>query len=956
MNDGPACPADCRVLVVDGFQDTASSLSRAGYSDVVEVPGAKLASALTEGPPPHVLLAGLKTSGDSGELLLPPGVDEVLIADQPMPAVVALLPPAVSEVDSDSDDEMAARGRERALAKLRQQGVVDVLSAPCYPRALAVLWKAAARRSMSSELRRVCSDYAADCPPTLYSAVAPSLEASTSTTPWRRASMLDAMGVSEPCHAQTFSSERPLLAWLAEREQDADGNNGGPGRSAFVFYNILAHLSEHHANYGTPWGISMLHNFAVAPDGSVNCVFSSSVHSDIEELYAAPEGALAGTPSDVYTAGCVLFRMLHRMDPGADPAKAMVELRHRILPMGFLQSKPVEAAFVLSMLQPNPAARPTVPQLMTSELLAPAAAEHNRRKLASRGSRDRLMAEADVEQAAVDSAAMTQRGDSALDLERAAVVTDIMAAFLAQMYTRLHQQHAELRAQANHVDADLSEVRSSLGELQLNREVSPQDCAGNKRRRSTCPGGDWLRLTPEEESAAGRERGTQSARCFLRDDMDIFSCIEPREGEVEASAPSTTAAPGAPTVAADAEDRISRRWARLERQLPIMESMYLQHCAACRKQGAEDGKGADGSPLASHLAAFAKDLNKFSKFGRLRRHAALVQSSLHVSQGSHMICSMAFGCEDHMFATAGTATHKIKLYQVAPLLRHQGPDGESDRASGGAAAHYPLMEFETDDKLSSISWNRYLRNYLVSSDYGGAVTLWDTGKGERVRSFTEHGKRVWSADFSVLDPKLILSGGDDSTVRLWSVSEPCSAMSLRLCAPAYSVKFSPTNANLLAVGCANYRAYLYDIRNTGTPLLSIAGHQKAVSYVRFMGGGQLVTGSTDSTVKHWDVPDGLEASNGPRLRACYRDHVNEKCFVGLDVREDGYILAGSETNEVACYYSGLPAPVLRHKFTNQHQIAGRRPAASSVAWSTASNLFLAANSVGSVELLEMTSC
>ena len=37
------------------------------------------------------------------------------------------------------------------------------------------------------------------------------------------------------------------------------------------------------------------------------------------------------------------------------------------------------------------------------------------------------------------------------------------------------------------------------------------------------------------------------------------------------------------------------------------------------------------------------------------------------------------------------------------------------------------------------------------------------------------------------------------------------------------------------------------------PLAVIGGHRKAVSYVRFLGGDQLVSASTDNKLKLWDI-------------------------------------------------------------------------------------------------------
>jgi protein suppressor of PHYA-105 1 len=165
-----------------------------------------------------------------------------------------------------------------------------------------------------------------------------------------------------------------------------------------------------------------------------------------------------------------------------------------------------------------------------------------------------------------------------------------------------------------------------------------------------------------------------------------------------------------------------------------------------------------------------------------------------------------------------------------------------------------------------------------------------------------------------------------------------------------SVQWSPEYPHLLAAGASNCKAYLYDLRRHDTPLGVIPGHSKSVSYVRHASGSQLLTASTDSTVRLWDVTGSsagvsladvmhdVEGSGGvdgdakgagpsaaadaaggqangaagqwgshstPRLavtpRLTYRGHINERNFVGLSVSSEGYIACGSEDNSVYVY-------------------------------------------------------
>lgn len=69
------------------------------------------------------------------------------------------------------------------------------------------------------------------------------------------------------------------------------------------------------------------------------------------------------------------------------------------------------------------------------------------------------------------------------------------------------------------------------------------------------------------------------------------------------------------------------------------------------------------------------------------------------------------------------------------------------------------------------------------------------------------------------------------------------------------------------------------------------GHRKAVSYVRFLNGYELVSASTDSTLRMWDT----KLCTNTRV---FNGHNNEKNFVGLSVF-DNFMACGSETNEVS---------------------------------------------------------
>ena len=69
-----------------------------------------------------------------------------------------------------------------------------------------------------------------------------------------------------------------------------------------------------------------------------------------------------------------------------------------------------------------------------------------------------------------------------------------------------------------------------------------------------------------------------------------------------------------------------------------------------------------------------------------------------------------------------------------------------------------------------------------------------------------------------------------------------------------------------------------------------AGHPKAVAYVRYLNDHEVVSASTDSTLRLWNM-------NNQKAARIYEGHVNAKNFVGLSADGD-FIACGSELNEV----------------------------------------------------------
>lgn len=169
------------------------------------------------------------------------------------------------------------------------------------------------------------------------------------------------------------------------------------------------------------------------------------------------------------------------------------------------------------------------------------------------------------------------------------------------------------------------------------------------------------------------------------------------------------------------------------------------------------------------------------------------------------------------------------------------------------------------------------------------------------------------------------------------------------------VQFLTDSGRTLAFGSADHKIYYYDLRNSKMPLCTLIGHNKTVSYVKFIDSKTLVSASTDNTIKLWDLSMCTSRVLDCPLQS-FTGHLNVKNFVGLSV-SDGYIATGSETNEVFVYHKAFPMPALSFKFNStdsRDEVDDTAQFISSVCWrGQSSSTLVAANSMGNIKLLEM---
>lgn len=336
------------------------------------------------------------------------------------------------------------------------------------------------------------------------------------------------------------------------------------------------------------------------------------------------------------------------------------------------------------------------------------------------------------------------------------------------------------------------------------------------------------------------------------------------------------------------------------------------------------------------LDVFRERLFKFSKYSSLRPLATLNYAN-DMFLPSTIVSSIEFDKDNEFFAIAGV-TKKIKIFDYLAVIRDP------------VDIHYPCAEMMSNSKISCVNWNSYHKNILASSDYEGTVTIWDAETGVRTKSFQEHDKRCWSVDFNYIDISLIASGSDDSRVKLWSLNVDHSIATIEASANVCCVKFNPKSSVHVAYGSADHCVHYYDLRNMKEALCVFEGHKKAVSYVKFLNTHEIISASTDSQLKLWNI------NTPPYCVRTFVGHVNEKNFVGLATDGD-YISCGSEDNSLYIYYKGLSKQLLSLKLDGTKNISDPgydlNEFVSAVCWRKENNVILAANSRGIIKILEL---
>ncbi|KAK0389668.1 hypothetical protein NLU13_3243 [Sarocladium strictum] len=208
------------------------------------------------------------------------------------------------------------------------------------------------------------------------------------------------------------------------------------------------------------------------------------------------------------------------------------------------------------------------------------------------------------------------------------------------------------------------------------------------------------------------------------------------------------------------------------------------------------------------------------------------------------------------------------MYPSAILGQGSNPQSGEKKKKKKKKSKKTSDEYHVDAVLS-LAANRKHRNLLASASADKTIKLWDLNTATCAKSYTYHTDKVCSVAWHNVEATVLLSGSYDRTVVAADMRAPdAKAPRWGVESDVENVRWDPHNENNFFVSTEGGAVHYHDIRNapsdpTGTKSVwTLQAHDESVSSfdINSVIPGYMATGSTDRTVKLWNI-----SATGPSM-------------------------------------------------------------------------------------------
>lgn len=174
-----------------------------------------------------------------------------------------------------------------------------------------------------------------------------------------------------------------------------------------------------------------------------------------------------------------------------------------------------------------------------------------------------------------------------------------------------------------------------------------------------------------------------------------------------------------------------------------------------------------------------------------------------------------------------------------PIIR-TSQDSDLPKTLKGHSSDVNSVAFSGDSKL------------LASGSDDDTIKLWNVANQQEIRTLKGHSGWVWAVAFSP-DSKTLASSSADKTIKLWNLETGEEISTLKGHSDGVtSITFSP-DGKTLASGSLDKTIKLWNLE-TGQEIGTLKGHSNGVASVAFNHDGTTVaSGSWDKTIKLWNL-------------------------------------------------------------------------------------------------------